>query len=786
MLIQVLQEVAAARHVLILCGSMEIDGYAFSLGLEFLRDFHGARLDLQNLIQPVTYLIREAIFRPKYASSRLGKVSLDICPLGALIDMYHTHEATNRHDKIYALLGMSSDDLSTAGLFPDYQVPWEELLQRLVKFLLGKQVSVKTWNNREMAIINSRGYVLGQVSSVKSDQDGRQSVNINFKNTLQHLGHTKEYEAHWNLQASAKSVQDGDIVCLLQGASMPTIIRLYEDHFAVIMIAAAFPEAMGTKSDSDRWPDFSHDFPLVWNWEKASDRLQDQEEYESLIEANRRVPERSQKELEDYIRKATRLSTVALILEDLEEYKEAEKRLKEAIEGYKRELGKEHLHTLKLIDKLAIIYKKSQQWKEAGELFSQVIQTRKCVQGEEHSDIFCTLTNLVSTYRDQGYLKGIEELEVITDLLKQKEHAAQITEKEVVRIAQSSKEVMTLLLNQRGGDVPITKGVVEAAAGNRESGKEIMTLLLDRRGGDVPITEGVVEAAAGNGEGGKEIMTLLLDRRGGDVPIAEGVVEAAAGNGESGKEIMTLLLDRRGGDIPITEGVVKAAASNRESGEEIMALLLNRRGGDAPITDGVVAQIARNFSKEMMTLLLDQRGGDVPITEEVVEAAAGNWESGKEIMALLLNRRGGDVPITEMVVKAAAGNREGGKEIMTLLLDRRGGDVPITEGVVEAAAGKWESGKEIMALLLDRRGGDVLITKGVVKAAAGNRESGKEIMALLLDRRGGDVPIAERVVSTGPKGFGAISNNRGVVLGGALSHTQVIGVSCLHRCSLLC
>jgi hypothetical protein len=38
---------------------------------------------------------------------------------------------------------------------------------------------------------------------------------------------------------------------------------------------------------------------------------------------------------------------------------------------------------------------------------------------------------------------------------------------------------MTLLLDQRGGDVLITEGVVKAAVGNRERGKEIIILLLD-------------------------------------------------------------------------------------------------------------------------------------------------------------------------------------------------------------------------------------------------------------------------------------------------------------------
>jgi hypothetical protein len=42
--------------------------------------------------------------------------------------MYHTHEASKRHDKVYALLGMSSDDLSRADLLPNYQAPSKELL----------------------------------------------------------------------------------------------------------------------------------------------------------------------------------------------------------------------------------------------------------------------------------------------------------------------------------------------------------------------------------------------------------------------------------------------------------------------------------------------------------------------------------------------------------------------------------------------------------------------------------------------------------------------------------
>ncbi|KFY17970.1 hypothetical protein V492_00220, partial [Pseudogymnoascus sp. VKM F-4246] len=323
--------------------------------------------------------------------------------------------------------------------------------------------------------------------------------------------------------------------------------------------------------------------------------------------------------------------------------------------------------------------------------------------------------------------------------------------------------ILALITN---GFIEITENVVEAATGNERSGKEVVTLLLDQRGDDVRITDNVVKAAArnrgddvhitddvvkaaaGNMQSGKEVIALLLDRRGDNVHITDDVVKAAALNGGSGKEVMALLLDQRGDDVRITEDVLKAAAWNRESGKEVMTLLLDRRGVDVHITDDLIKAAAENAlsGKEVMTLLLDRRGDNVHITDDVVKAAALNGGSGKEVMALLLDQRGDDVRITEDVLKAAAWNRGSGKEVITLLLDRRGDDVHITDDVVKAAAGNMQSGKEVIALLLDRRGDDVHITDDVVKAAAGNVRSGKEVMALLLDRRGDDVHITDNVV----------------------------------------
>ncbi|EXA30773.1 hypothetical protein FOVG_17873 [Fusarium oxysporum f. sp. pisi HDV247] len=305
--IWVLQEVAAARHVLIKCGPTEIDGYAFCSGLSALNLSYGAHRDLQPLIRSVSYLIRGAVFRPRRATSRPGRFSLNICPLGELVDMYHTRKATERRDKVYALLGMSSDDLSAAGLSANYEISWGQLFRLLVNFF-SKQVSADTWDDKEIAVIRGKGCVLGQVSSVERDIDweDRQHVGITWKNASGYGGP----DSRWTFQASAKSVQVGDAVCLLQGASRPTIIRLCNDYWAVIMIAVPPPDDLqaassDTKSELLRLiTTFPHDFLLVWNWDMYPDKSQDGEDYEHFMGAL--VSKCSKTELEDYLDKVTR------------------------------------------------------------------------------------------------------------------------------------------------------------------------------------------------------------------------------------------------------------------------------------------------------------------------------------------------------------------------------------------------------------------------------------------------------------------------------------------------
>ena len=168
----------------------------------------------------------------------------------------------------------------------------EKLLQRLVKFLLCKEISVETWDDREIAVIKSKGCILGQVSSVESDSTryDRQHVTVIFKNTSTSLEYRRKWGDRWTLQASAKSIRKGDIVCLLQGASKPTIIRPCKDHFAVIVIAVPLRRIQESLPSMERFP---RDFLLVWNWDESLPNLQGQAPDETSIGISTLVSEYS-------------------------------------------------------------------------------------------------------------------------------------------------------------------------------------------------------------------------------------------------------------------------------------------------------------------------------------------------------------------------------------------------------------------------------------------------------------------------------------------------------------
>lgn len=96
---------AAANQIDIMCGMMKIAGHAFCLGLE-------RRWNLP--ATAVVPLMKGSGVRQNPISRDQGIIAYRY-PLGELFDMYVAHKATQRHDKLYVLLGMISDDISKSG-----------------------------------------------------------------------------------------------------------------------------------------------------------------------------------------------------------------------------------------------------------------------------------------------------------------------------------------------------------------------------------------------------------------------------------------------------------------------------------------------------------------------------------------------------------------------------------------------------------------------------------------------------------------------------------------------
>ncbi|EAA29120.1 HET-domain-containing protein [Neurospora crassa] len=331
--IWVLQEVGAARHILIKCGSAELDGFAFCSGLNALDLLGGLRADVRARILSATYLIRGAIFRPRYATtSETDNFSLDIRPLGELIDMYRSRQATERHDKVYALLGMCSDNPTAAGLSADYTISWVQLLNKVIHFSLSELVSVGLWDNQEIAFIEGKGCVLGQVSSVQKNAtwEDRQDVVITWRKVFD------VPVSRWSLLTTAKSIQKNDTVYLLQGASRPTILRPCNYHWVVIKIAVYLEDDSQAATGEVKWSEllqsvkvFPHDFRLSWDWDMDPDTQPEDNDHDYF--ARYPVAGHSKAELRGCLDAASKIRTVRLALEEGEQIEAAYKHIQEEV-----------------------------------------------------------------------------------------------------------------------------------------------------------------------------------------------------------------------------------------------------------------------------------------------------------------------------------------------------------------------------------------------------------------------------------------------------------------------
>lgn len=312
---------------------------------------HGSRIDsttgkslsLMSFIRTVCYLIERSVPATHHWAPISPRSNLAIATMGDLIEMYFTHEATKRHDKVYALLGMCSDDLSKAGLSPDYQLPWHILLQRLLKHVVSEHICVETRTDRQIAVIRSKGRCLAKVTKTETSlgEEEQYGILARFTNLPDLAGKSRALEIKFVLRNSQFKVEQGDLICLLQGSTTCTILRPYYDYFQDVKISLELPQI------ADGLPDFetllevpcNRELLLVWDREASPEFNEStassptsprndvpqftfsssKDDYDSWIRSNDWESAQPGLLSQKHMGKALRTLNVALLLDDIAE-----------------------------------------------------------------------------------------------------------------------------------------------------------------------------------------------------------------------------------------------------------------------------------------------------------------------------------------------------------------------------------------------------------------------------------------------------------------------------------
>jgi hypothetical protein len=220
---------------------------------------------------------------------------------------------------------------------------------------------------------------------------------------------------------------------------------------------------------------------------------------------------------------------------------------------------------------------------------------------------------------------------------------------------------------------------------------------------EIPITEGVLLAAALNAHGGAKSMELLLERN-PEVPITELVVLAAAKNVNEAGELMSLLL-KKDREIPITESVLEAVVDNSFRGVGVIKEL-QKYGREIASAKKVVESALYRARKPSILRLMQEQGVEIPITEQtILDTVEYSGFGIFEMISMLQGRRTGHRRNCQSRGGDDAEERGGAEQAMMMMeiLIERDKEIVISAEIVQVAAGNKELGFEMMKMLLEGR-----------------------------------------------------------------------------------
>ena len=216
-------------------------------------------------------LDQERLLRRKYQepeTSRSAIFSLNVRPLAELVSMYQDRDATDRRDKIFALLGMASDHVPPS-LLPDYSISWPELFHRFICSQVGEQAAVEVSEGGNMAFVETSACALGYI--YQTDDRGSWGA-LPLVGELDERPPPTNPQKKWILRGPTWLFQEGDVLCLLRGTRLPVVVRLSGPDASIIAIVP-FPAWATEQIDRVRQVDsFPYSLRLVWEWSNGAPR----------------------------------------------------------------------------------------------------------------------------------------------------------------------------------------------------------------------------------------------------------------------------------------------------------------------------------------------------------------------------------------------------------------------------------------------------------------------------------------------------------------------------------
>jgi hypothetical protein len=240
----------------------------------------------------------------------------------------------------------------------------------------------------------------------------------------------------------------------------------------------------------------------------------------------------------------------------------------------------------------------------------------------------------------------------------------------------SSVSEVEHFLTQRGLEVPLSEGVIIAAAQNKINGHDILRLLLRKRGSELKVTDRTIEAVIDTGGIGSDIINLLLQQCKSEVGVAVKFIHALQAASASGDNAVVSLLLEKGADVNAQGGYYSNALYAASSkGHEAVVRLLLEKGADVNAQGGYYnnALYAALFGghKAVVRLLLEKSAD--------VNAQGGRYVNplyaasirGHEAVVRLLLEKGANVNRQSRYYSNAlqAASSRGHKAVVSLLLE---------------------------------------------------------------------------------------------------------------------